>query len=187
MNLRRSGLAALVLGSFFALPAHAQSIKPGLWEITNKIGSADGQMQAAMAEMQKQMAEMDPEERKMMEQMMAKQGVHVSAGAGGLSTRMCMTREMAARNELPVQQQGDCTHKRSPGAGGAMKISFACNNPRTTGEGEVTFQGDTGYRMKMKITSEAAGKPDVVTMDANAKWLGTDCGNVKPLQVSKAK
>jgi hypothetical protein len=187
MNVRRSGLAALVLGSVLALPAYAQSIKPGLWEINNKLGSSDGQMQAAMADMQKQMAEMDPEERKMMEQMMARQGVQFSTGAGGLSTRMCMTREMAARNELPVQQQGDCTHKRAPGAGGALQISFSCNNPRTSGEGEVTFQGDTGYRMKMKITSDAAGKPDVVTMDASAKWIGADCGNVRPLQVSKAK
>jgi hypothetical protein len=39
----------------------------------------------------------------------------------------------------------------------------------------------------MKITSDAAGKPDVVTMDASAKWIGADCGNVRPLQVSKAK
>jgi hypothetical protein len=188
MNVRRSGLAALVLGSMCALPAFAQAIKPGLWEITNKVASSDGQMQSAMAEMQKQMAAMDPAERKMMEQMMAKQGVQFSVGAGGgLATRMCMTREMAARNELPVQQQGDCTHKRTPGAGGAMKISFTCNNPRTSGEGEVTFQGDTGYRMKMKVTSEAAERPDVVTMDASAKWLGADCGNVKPIQVSGTK
>jgi hypothetical protein len=186
MNVCRRGAAALVLGSVFALPAHAQSIKPGLWEITNKVDSADGKMQSAMAEMQKQLAGMDPEQRKMMEQMMARQGVQLSTSAdGGLRTKMCMTREMAARNEVPVQQQGDCTHKRAPGAGGTMKISFTCTNPRTSGEGEVSFQGDTGYRMKMKMVSEASGKPETLTMDAAAKWLGADCGNVKPLAMPK--
>jgi hypothetical protein len=141
-----------------------------------------------MAEMQKQMAEMPPEQRKMMEQMMARQGVQFSLKAGGgMATRMCMTREMAERNEVPLQQQGDCTHKRTPGAGGTMKISFTCTNPKTSGEGEVSFQGDTGYRMKMKMFSEAAGRPEVVNMDASAKWLGADCGSVRPLQVSKAK
>jgi hypothetical protein len=188
MNLRRCGLAAFILGSALALPASAQQIKPGLWEITNNITSADGQMQAAMAEMQKQMAEMDPEQRKMMEQMMAKQGVQLNVGPGGaMRTQMCMTPEMAARNEFMTQQQGDCTHKRSPATGGTMKISFSCTNPRTTGEGEVNFSGSESYRMKMKITSDASGKPDTIKMDASAKWLGADCGNVKPFAMPKVK
>jgi hypothetical protein len=187
MTVCRRGLAAFVLASAFALPACAQNIKPGLWEITNNVSSADGRMQSAMADMQKQLAQMDPEQRKMMEQMMAKQGVQLDVSGGGLRTRMCMTREMAARNELPVQQKGDCTHKRSPGAAGTMKISFTCTNPRTSGEGEVSFQGDTGYRMKMKMMSEASGTPETMTMDAAAKWLGADCGSVKPMAMQAGK
>jgi hypothetical protein len=38
-----------------ALPAGAQTMKPGLWEINNK--SSGGRGEEAMAEMQKQMAE----------------------------------------------------------------------------------------------------------------------------------
>jgi hypothetical protein len=188
MTVFRRGLAAFVLGGAYAsLPACAQGIKPGLWEITNNVSSADGRMQAAMADMQKQFAQMDPEQRKMVEQMMAKQGVQLGVGGGGLRTRMCMTREMAARSEVPVQQQGDCTHKRSPGAGGTMKISFTCTNPRTSGEGEVSFQGDTGYRMKMKMMSDASGTPETMTMDASARWLGADCGNVRPMAMPQAR
>jgi hypothetical protein len=188
MNFRRRAPAAVILASALALPAAAQQIKPGLWEITNKVTSADGQMQQAMAEMQKQMAEMDPEQRKMMQQMMAKHGVELSVGpGGGMRTRMCMTPEMAARNELMTQQQGDCTHKRSPATGGTMKISFTCTNPRTTGEGEVNFSGSDSYKMKMNITSEGSGKPETVRMDASARWVGADCGNVKPLVMPKLK
>jgi hypothetical protein len=68
-----------------------------------------------------------------------------------------------------------------------MKISFTCTNPRTSGEGEVSFQGDTGYRMKMKMMSEASGTPETMTMDAAAKWLGADCGSVKPMAVQAGR
>jgi hypothetical protein len=69
-----------------------------------------------------------------------------------------------------------------------MKVSFSCTNPSVNGEGEVSFQGDSSYRMKMKVTSEqSSGMPGKMNVDTSAKWLGADCGNVRPLQVSKAK
>jgi len=178
--------AALVLGAL-ALPAAAQSMKPGLWEVTNKISGQDGEMQSAMAEMQQMMATMSPEERKQMEAMMAKQGVQLGGGAGGgMVARMCITPEMAKRSELPMQQQGDCTHARSKGLGGQMKFSFNCKNPRSAGEGEVSFSGDTSYKMQMKVVSGSADS-DVMMMDASGKWLGADCGNIKPIAMPKAK
>jgi hypothetical protein len=181
MKLRLSGLAALVLGGACALPAPAQNLKPGLWEVTNHVGSPDGELQAAMAQVQQQMAQMDPAQRKMVEQMMAKHGVELAGGGdGAVRARMCVTPEMAARNEVPVSQHGDCTQARSPAAGGAMKVSFACTHPRARGEGELSFMGDTGYRMKMNVTSDARGKDETITMDATARWLGADCGAVKP-------
>ena len=41
--------------------------------------------------------------------MMAKQGVQTGSGSpgGGMSMKICMTREMVERNEIPAQQ-GDC-------------------------------------------------------------------------------
>ena len=95
-------LAGIVAFGMTALPAAAQTMKPGLWEITNKMGGSGDQgakMAAAMEQMQKQMASMPPEQRKQMEKMMAQQGMAPGAG-GGMATRICMTKEMAARNEL---------------------------------------------------------------------------------------
>lgn len=68
---------APALGLLFLLapPVAAQSLKPGLWEINNKMQSSSGQVEKAMAEAQKQMAAMPPEQRKLMQDMMAKQGV----------------------------------------------------------------------------------------------------------------
>ena len=185
MSFRLSVLLALALA---AGTSSAQNIKPGLWEINNKMQSANGELEAAMAQMQKQLANMPPEQRKMMEDAMAKQGVNLSTSSsgGGIGVKMCMTKEMVAQNKVPMQQQGDCTHTQSPMVGNTMKISFNCSKPPSSGEGQVTYLSDTAYKMNMKLTSTQGGKSGTMTMDANAKWLGADCGNIKPIQIPPA-
>ena len=56
----------LLAGALLALAsaaAPAQTLKPGLWEISNKAGG-NPQMDQAMAQMQQQLAAMPPEQRK---------------------------------------------------------------------------------------------------------------------------
>jgi len=170
----------------FAAGAHAQTTKPGLWEMTNKMQSSSGEMEKAMANMEKQMASMPPEQRKQMQDMMAKQGMSMTPGAGGgMSMKMCITKEMAERNELPQQQQGDCKTTRSPASGNTVKFSYTCAQPPSSGEGVMTFSGDTAYTMKMNVTSNVKGKPEKMTMDASGKWLSADCGAIKPIAPPK--
>jgi hypothetical protein len=168
------------------LPASAQSLKPGLWEITNKMQSVSGKTENAMAQMQKQMASMPPEQRRMMEQQMARSGVKMAAGgpAGGMSVRICMTREMAERNEVPAQR-GDCKSTAQARTGNTMKMAFACTNPPSSGEGEVTFAGSEAYSSRMTVSTQVDGKPEKMTMEGSGKWLGADCGSVKPLAPQK--
>src|SRR3954470_6800999 len=88
--------------------AHAQTMKPGLWEITtNMKGAAGAQMADQQAKFKAQMATMTPEQKKMMQEMMAKHGVQMGAGGNAITARQCMTKEMVERNELP-SQKGDC-------------------------------------------------------------------------------
>lgn len=166
-------------------PARAQqapAVKPGLWEFQQKMQSASGQMEQAMQQMQQQMAALPPEQRKMMEAMMARQGVNVAPGAGGAMTvRMCLTPEMVQRNQMPVHAQGDCRTEQSPRSGNTMRVKFTCANPPSSGDGEVTFVGDSAYTMKMTVNTTAQGRPEKITMDGSGKWLGADCGAVKPL------
>lgn len=177
-----SALGTLLLA---APPALAQNLKPGLWEINNKMQSSSGQMEKAMAESQKQMAALPPEQRKMMQDMMAKQGLSMGPGAGGnMAIKICMTKEMAERNELPAQQ-GDCKTTNSPRSGNTMKMSFACTQPPSSGEGTVTFVSPEAYTMKMTMKSMMQGKPETMTMDGGGKWLSADCGAIKPLAVPK--
>ena len=185
-TFKRLGVCLLAATGLVTLPAAAQTMKPGLWEITNKMGGSGdtgAKMNAAMEQMQKQMASMSPEQRKQMEKMMAQQGVNMSPGAagGGMSTRICITREMAARNEAPAQNQRDCKQEQMQKSGNTTRFKYTCSKPPSTGEGEVTVHSPESYTMKMKMTREVKGKPEIMTMDAQGKFVSNDCGSVKPI------
>jgi hypothetical protein len=165
-----------------ASAAGAQSMKPGLWEITSKMQSGSGQMERQMAQAQERMANLPPDQRKMMEEMMARQGVKMgTAGGGGMTMKVCMTKEMVERSEMPSQQRGDCKTTSQSRSGNTMKMAFACTNPPSSGEGQFTFNGSEGYTMKMAVNTTVQGKPETMNMDATGKWLGGDCGDVKPM------
>ena len=165
-------------------PVQAQTLKPGLWESTSKMGGSP-EIDQAMARMQQQMAGMPPEQRRMMEEMMAKQGVNLGFNATGMTAKVCVTKDMAERGDMPMQQQGDCTTTTSDKTSRGMTMKFVCTNPPSSGEGQFSFSGDSAYTMKMNINSTAQGAPKSVTMDASGKWLGADCGSVKPIALPK--
>jgi hypothetical protein len=182
-TLRLATLLALALAG--AVPAQAQNLRPGLWELGNTMQSSSGAMEKAMAEAQKQMAALPAEQRKMMQDMMAKQGVAMGAGGpGAMAVKVCMTAEMLARNEV-VTQQGDCKSQHAPRAGNTMKFAFTCTQPPSRGDGEVTFESPQAYRSHMNVTTSAGGKPEQFTVRSNGKWLSDDCGTIKPLAAGR--
>jgi hypothetical protein len=180
MNLIR--LIVVAGAAIAVLPVAAQSLKPGLWEITNKMQGGSGQMASAMAQMQQQMASMSPDQRKMLDEQMAKSGVKMgSAGpAGGMSVRVCMTKEMIEKNEMPAQR-GDCKTTSQSRDGSTGKATVVCTNPPSSGEGEFTFGSPESFASKAAITTQVDGKTEKVKMESAGIWLGADCGSVKPL------
>ena len=171
---------ALVLASA-TTPAQAPTrLKPGLWEHSIQVGSQGGQLAAAMKEAQEAMANMPPEQRKMMEQMMAKQGV--SLDASGQKVRICLTPEDVARDEIPAAQDG-CTQKATR-SGNTWTVTFQCpardGQPATSGRGTVTMQGSTGYTGDFTMNTQVDKKPEQVTMKTQGRWVSADCGNIKP-------
>jgi len=191
MKLRLTIVTVLSIGAI-AAPVSAQTIKPGLWEITSKMaGAADPRMlemrkaqMANMAAMKKQFDSMPPEQRKSMEAMMAKMGqINQMNEDGGMTAKMCVTPEMANRHTLTAQQREGCTNDRTPLVGGVMKVTFSCIKPKMHGEGTVTLSGDTAYTMDMKMVTEHDGKSMPTSMSTKGKWLGANCGDVKPPQM----
>ena len=171
--MRTPSTVLIVIGCCFAGSVAAQNMKPGLWEVTNKMsgGGAD------MAQMQQQMANMPADQRRMMEEMMAKQGIKLGAG-GVMSVKTCVTKEMAER-EVPGHQ-GDCKYTSQQRSGNTTKVAFTCSNPPSKGETQVTYHSSESYSMKATVTTTVAGKPETHVTESSGKWLGSDCGSVKP-------
>ena len=84
MTLRPALVPCFLSALLLAAPAMAQQHKltPGLWESEFTMKSADGKMEAAMAQAQQAMAKMPPEQRAQMEAMMKQRGVSMPGGAG---------------------------------------------------------------------------------------------------------
>lgn len=180
--MRIPSLLAACAVTFAVLPAGAQTMKPGLWEINNKMHNAE--MAKAMADMRKQMASMSPAERKQMEAMMGQQGMRMAPGqGGGMAVQVCMTKEMVERNDMPMEE--GCRVTSQQRSGNTMKMAFACTKPPSSGESQVTFSGPDAYTSKTTVRVTEKGKTDTMTMEATGKWLKADCGNVKPVAAPK--
>ena len=173
--------AAVCAAALACAPAHAQDFKAGLWEINSKVQPGGGQLAQAVSAMQKQMAGMSPEQRQMMEGMLAKQGVSLSSVNGNSAVvKICVSKEMAAQRQLPMQTNGNCTQTRGAMTGNTMKVSISCANPPTTGDGTATFSSDSAFTASMHMTTQLRGQAETMAVDSSGRWLGADCGSVRP-------
>jgi hypothetical protein len=166
----------LTLAILASAQASAQNIKPGLWELTSKVKTGNAQQDQAMSAAAAQFAAMPPEQRAQVEAMMAKNGISMpKAGSdGAITMTMCITPEMAARKEVPLNQKGQCTSKQEPVAGG-MNISYTCTAPPSSGTGQLRFVGDNAYTMTMHVTNNGPSGPRAADMESNGRWLSATC------------
>jgi hypothetical protein len=176
-------LTSLLFAAAFctALPVAAQTLKPGLWEITNQMQSDSSDLSVAMTMMKEKLASMSPEQRKMVTDMMSKNGMalNLDSSTPGINIKHCMTREMAARGDLPMQDQGgNCKYNKSALSGGSTKYSFTCSSPAASGDGTMTFSGSDAYTNDMNVTTTARGNPEQIKMKTTGKWVSADCGTV---------
>ena len=180
-TLLRAATASILLAATFC--ATAQNQKPGLWEMTTQVQSGGQDMGAAMAKMQKQLESMPPEQRKMMQDMMAKQGVQMgNSGAGGVSVKICMTKDMIEQAAMAKPSE-HCTHSLSPRIGNTQRFTYSCTQPPSQGQGEVTYLSPEAYTTKLTSTSSVGGKPSTMDMQSSGRWLGSDCGQIKPFKM----
>lgn len=201
-------VAGIVVISSISLNAHALKVdmKPGLWEHAFKFdkdsmgaitGGQQEQMTAVMEGMKKQMANLPPEQRKMMEDMMAKQGIKVTdqgidVGAQGLSiskdgtkVKACITQDEIDRGEMP-QVDENCEQKITQVSPKHFKATYVCKGEHPSqGEGEIIFQTDKAYTGNMKMVTQINGKPQTIQGDQSGKWLSSDCGTIKPVTQTK--
>jgi len=183
MSVRSCLRAAPVVAglAFAAAAAHADGhLSPGLWEVSVKTNNPE--MDAAMAKMKDQLANMPADRRAMVEQMMASRGVGMNAGSNAV--RVCMTKEQVEHDAMPQQRDGQCSQQDVTRSGGTLKYRFTCqghDGQPVSGSGEFTMNGSTGYTGHTVTQMSVHGQPTQVQSDVVGKWLGSDCGDIKPL------
>jgi Protein of unknown function (DUF3617) len=175
--------------STLAFAVHSANVKspmsPGLWELTSKVTSDDPKVQKAMEQAQQAMANMPPEQKKMMQEMMRKQGMVMASSANGETvSKICISQAMIDQQGLPTQQSGKCTQNFTQD-GANYKFSYSCSAPKSSGEGTYTFSGPGSYSMAMTTTSGEGANAQRMRISGRGKLLGSDCGAIKPLQMSK--
>ena len=175
----RLPLLIAILLSLAGAAVQAQTQAAGLWEHTMTVQSSSGEIEAARTQLQQQLAAMPPDKRRQIEEMMASRGVKLNAQ--GTTLKVCIGKEQAARPAQPPMS-GDCRQSDVQRSANSMRYKFACTTPqKVEGEGEVTWSGDKSYAGTSTVTSQVNGKPQQMRMTMNGRWLGADCGDVKPL------
>ena len=169
---------ALALG-VLALPAMVTAadpipLKPGLWEQTLTMKSESGRVEAAMAQMQQQLRDLPPEQRQMMEDMMASQGISIQQDAS--IVQICLTQEEIDAGGLAEQEgcEQDVLEQNSK----RLRLRFVCGDE--SGEGEVTFHSPESYSGTTKLTTKVEGQTEVMTIEQKGKWLSADCSALAP-------
>ncbi|MGV7210212.1 DUF3617 domain-containing protein [Oxalobacteraceae bacterium A2-2] len=170
----------LLLLALAGAQAGAQTIKPGLWELKHQLKADDPQTGAALSAAYEQLAKLPPEQRARIEAMVTQNGGTMpKIGRDGSTTlQACITEEMIAKRQLPLGQQGKCNSSAQPVSGG-YNISFSCNEPPSSGQGQVRFSSDTAFTMHMNVSNNVTGTPQKMTVESSGHWVAASCPAAK--------
>jgi hypothetical protein len=173
MKIRLSATALAL--ALISTVSHAQMLQPGLWELTTSNMQVEGKAMPDMGVMMGQLKLLAPEQRAMMEQMLAKQGITL----GDQGIRSCLTPAQVKADDIPLQDpQSGCTQKITERNGKIWKFQFTC--PKAQGSGQAQFLSDREFLTSVSGTFNATGVQQKGSMNTRAVWLGQDCGSVKP-------
>ena len=114
--------------------AQSQKLAPGHWENTTRVNlaSADGGSSDAMARIQKELASMPLAQRKMMEDMLAKQGV--AMGAQPNSVRM----KFSCQGPPLISGEGEYTFSSDKAYSGRMTVTSSAKGQAASMDMETT-------------------------------------------------
>jgi threonine synthase len=172
MNPFVSSLAALAVAAPALVAAQSPPVKPGLWEVRSE--RQDGKQTASSAEAMKNLT---PETRAKVEAMMKQQGVAI--GSGG-ANRVCLSKESLDAGRW--QGSANCKTEFGSRSASGWKWHSVCPQTDTTIDGEAVFADAENYTVRTATTRTFRGDTKVTRTTLQAKWLGSDCGDLKPFE-----
>ncbi|MBW8829200.1 MAG: DUF3617 domain-containing protein [Burkholderiales bacterium] len=176
-------IVAGFVGMFaFATTARAQNtppIKPGLWDV-----QVEHEGGPKMPDMNERMKNMPPEQRKKIEMMMKEHGVGMSGGPGTL--KICLNKESIDRGHWQGEHDTHCKTEVTNMGSTNWKWQSMCGEPyKSVSDGEATFTDPEHYIVKTSTTMTVHGETKTAKSTIKSTWIGSDCGDVKPVRAMK--
>lgn len=157
-------------------------VKPGLWE--TKMSQLDANGKEVPAPGMEAFAKMTPAARAQMAEMMKARGVQMPDEHGAM--KACLTKDSLDSGAWQqVANEAGCTTNYSQRSGSMWKWHTSCTSIKSESDGEMTFTGAEAYRTTMRTTATVGGKTTTTTRIVEGKWLGANCGDIKPLVAPK--
>ncbi len=157
----------LLLGAMMTVAqAHSPEIRPGLWE-TQAQTSLPGGMAMPDA------SQLPPE----IVAKLAQRGISLQGGAGGaLVARACITKEQAARGEIPQPPDRRCQNSNYLFSGQSLSWQITCASSGgrfMSGQGNVLFATPESYAGSLQITVTESGRGSLTsTTQLRGHWVG---------------
>ena len=153
--------------------------EPGLWELRLVDGSSLASLALSVEQAFKNLPDA---QRKQMERLMG------GSNRVALPTviQQCFTPELARSDlkTLLAEHDVQCSELEWQESAGSGRFSFVCTNPDGdwTGQGRIENATARSFNSEATVQGKYKGQPVTLDMKHEARWLGPDCGDVKPLQ-----
>lgn len=181
----RTTLFLLLLSSAALTHAADVNINPGLWVVQHHgtMGNNGVTMPIPDAtQLQGLMKNLPPEARAQIEKHV---GANGTAMAAGQDVKVCISPEQAAKNEFPTDPTGKCKLMNNTRTGNTIAIKMQCSKGDV--DAVITLHDAASWSSTMKGSAQNGGQNYTMDMQATGKWLGNDCGTLKPFVAANQK
>ena len=175
-------IATVSLAVFAAAAAHAAglNVKPGLWETTMQ-----GQVSGAFPIPQADLDKMPPEARARMQAAMQ---ASMAAMNKPHSARYCLTQAQIDKGfgaDAGNSHNQHCTHNVVSSSANEQTIQVVCKGEGESTNGTFHIVAASPTAVSGTFDMTMSGKANMqIHQKLTSRWLGTDCGAIKPGQSS---
>lgn len=152
--------------------------EPGLWEIR----LVDGTSLASVAlGVQQALRNLPESQRQQMQAIVGGKSLDIPT-----VIHQCLTPELARSdvNTLLAKENIQCSELEWQESGGIGRFHFVCSNPEGdwTGQGRISNASARSFDAESTVQGKYKGQRLAMDMKHEARWLGADCGDVKPVR-----
>lgn len=96
---------------------------------------------------------------------------------------------VAAAQSPPIRPDasGNCKTDYGARSSSAWIGHSVCSQPEMTIDGQAVFTGPEGYNVNTSTTVKRRGETQTSQRTVQRRWLGADCGDLKPLDLQETR